>query len=151
MQIVQGGLSGIRGREHGVVEGDGAVEDLAQARLAGVLALRPLVDLDTGTLGERPERLGERHAVVLHHEAEDVASEATTEAVPAVTSRGDDERRCLLAVERTEPLVGAARLLQADRLADDLDDRQLVLHFGCDTDRQTAPPGPGHGCGPVKS
>ena len=27
------------------------------------------------------------------------------------------------------------------RLADDVDDRQLALHFGCDTDRQTAPPG----------
>ncbi len=134
-----------------MVERDRAVEDLAKAGLTGVLALGPLVDLDTGTLGKRPKRLREGDAVSLHHEAEDVASKAAAEAVPGVASWGDDERRCLLAVERAEALVGAPCLLQADGLADDLDDRQLVLHFGCDTDRQTAPPGPEHGCGPVKS
>ena len=69
-----------------MVEGDRAVEDLAKAGLVGVLALRPLVDLDAGPLGERPERLGERHAVALHDEAEDVAAKAAAEAVPA--SRG---------------------------------------------------------------
>ena len=37
------------------------------------------------------------------------------------------------------------------RLADDIGDGQSALHFGCNTDRQTAPPGAEHGCGPVKS
>ena len=134
-----------------MVEGDRAVEDLAKSRLVGVLALGPLVDLDAGALGERPERLRESDAVALHDEAEDVAAQPASEAVPAVTPGGDDERRCLLAVERTQSLVGRARLLQADGLADDLDDRQLVLDLGCDTDRQMAPPGAEHDCGPVKS
>ena len=151
VEVVEGGLAGVRGHEHGVVEGDRAVEDPAQARSMGILVLGALVDLDARALGEGSERLREGHAIALHHEAEDVASKAAAEAMPALARWRDDERRCLLAVERAEPLVGAPCLLQADRFADDLDDRQLVLHFGCDTDRQIAPPGPEHGCGPVKS
>ena len=123
-----------------VVEGDRAVEDLAQAGLVGILALRPLIDLDAGATGQRAERLRERHAVPLHDEAEDVPTQPAPEAMPALTDRGDHERRRLLAVERTEALVGGARLLECDGLADDLDDRQLALDLGCDTDRQTAPP-----------
>ena len=53
----------------------------------GILALRPLVDLDAGALGERAERLGERDAVALHDEAEDVAAQAAAEAVPALAGR----------------------------------------------------------------
>ena len=126
-----------------VVEGDPVVEDLAEAGLVGVLALRPLIDLDAGATGQRAESLRERHAVPLHDEAEDVPTEPAPEAVPALTDGGDHERRGLLAMERTEALVGGARLLECDRLADDLDDRQLALDFGCDTDRQMAPPARG--------
>ena len=123
-----------------MVEGDRVVEDLAQAGLVGVLALGALVDLDAGARGQRAERLRERDAVALHDEAEDVPAQAAAEAVPALTGRGDDERRRLLAVERTEALVGGARLLECHRLADDIDDGQLALDLGCNTDRQTAPP-----------
>ncbi len=97
-----------------------------------VLALRPLVDLDAGLRGERPEGVGERDAVALHHEAEDVAAEATAEALPGVAARGHGERGCLLAVERAEPLEGRARLLQLHRLADHIDDVQPALDFACD-------------------
>ena len=127
-------------RQDRVIEGDRLVEDLAETRLVGVLALGPLVDLDAGATGQRAERLRERDAVALHDEAEDVAAQPAAEAMPALPDWGDDERRCLLAVERTEALVGGARLLQYHCLADDLDDRQLALDFGCDTDRQMAPP-----------
>ncbi len=151
VEVLEGGRTGGRVGQHCVVEGDRAVEDGSEPRLVRVLVLRPLVDLDAGALGEDPEGLWEPHGVALHDEAEDVATKAAAEAVPALPRGSDDERRCLLAVERTEALVGRARLLQADRLADDVDDGQSGLHFGCDTDRQTAPPGAGHGCGPVKS
>ncbi len=64
------------------------VEDLAQAGLVGVLTLRPLVDLDAGATGQRAERLRERHAVALHDEAEDVATQPAPEAVPALADAG---------------------------------------------------------------
>ncbi|MBI3748128.1 MAG: hypothetical protein HY262_04700 [Chloroflexi bacterium] len=127
------------------------IEHLAEASLVRVLVLGSLVDLDAGPGRERSKRLGEGHAVALHDEAEDVAAQTAAEAVPALALRGDHEGRCLLAVERAETLVGRARLLQADRFPDHVDDGQPALHFGCDTDRQTAPPGDEHGCGPVKS
>ena len=83
VEIVEGGLARVRARQHGVVEGDRAVEDLAKSGLVGVLALRAFVDLDAGALGERAQRLGERDAVALHDEAEDVPAQAAAEAVPA--------------------------------------------------------------------
>src|SRR5689334_20319604 len=102
----------------------------------GVLVTGSLVDLNAGLGRERLERLGEWHGVALHHEAEDVAAESAAKAMPGLAGGRDDERRCLLAVERAEPLVGGPRLLEADRLADHIDDGQLVLHFGCNADRQ---------------
>ena len=82
MQVVERARSGLGARQHGVVEGDRAIEDLAEPRLVGVLALRPLVDLDARTLGERPQRLRERDTVTLHDETEDVAAQPAAEAVP---------------------------------------------------------------------
>ena len=43
-----------------MVEGDRAVEDVAEPGLVRVLALGPLVDLDAGLGGQGPERLRER-------------------------------------------------------------------------------------------
>jgi hypothetical protein len=103
----------------------------------GIFALGALVDLDAGACGQRAECLGEGRTVPLHDETEDVAAQAAPEAMPALAGRSDDERRRLLTVEGTEALVGGARLLQRDALADDVDDRQLALHFGSDADRQT--------------
>src|SRR5262249_54508754 len=71
----------------------------------------------------------------------DVATQTAAEAVPRLAPGRDDERGCLLAVEGAEALVRGARLPEVDRFADHLEHRQLVLHFGCDTDRQMAPPG----------
>ena len=119
-----------------VVEGDRAVEDVAQAALPRVVATRPLVELDARARGQDLERLGEADAVALHDEAEDVAAQAAAEALPALAGRGDVERRRLLTVERAETLVGAARLLQLDGLADDVDHAQLALDFRGDADGQ---------------
>ena len=140
LEVVEGGLAGLRAGQDRVVEGDRGVHDLAQAGPAGVLALGALVDLDAGLRGERAQRLRKGRAVALHDEAEDVAAQAAAEAVPALAGRGDDERRRLLAVERAQALVGGSRLLQRDGLADHVDDRQLALDFGSDADRQTLTP-----------
>ncbi len=80
---------------------------------------------------------GKVEAVAAHDEAEDVAALAAAEAVPALAAGRDDEARRLLAVERAEALVGGPRLLERDRLPDDVEDGQLALHFGCDADGQT--------------
>ena len=119
-----------------MVEGDGALEDRAQAGVVGVLALRPLVELHAGAGGELLERLGEREGVALHHEREDVAVLAAPEAVPGVARGRHDERRRLLAVERAQPLEGGARLLQLDRLPHHVRDGQAALDLGDDADRQ---------------
>ena len=168
-EVGEGRLAGLRAGQDRVVEGDRRVQDLAQASPTGVLALGPLVDLHAG-LGRRAGRRasGNVDAVALHDEAEDVATQATAEAVPALAGRGDHERRRLLAVEGAQPLVGGARLLEGHGLADHVDDRQLALDLGCRADRQTRssghrpagaacaasrirPHGPEHACGPVKS
>jgi hypothetical protein len=59
----------------------------------------------------------------LEHVAADAAAETVEEALVAV----DVERRRLLAVKRTEPLVGGAGLLQRDVVADDHHDVGVVL------------------------
>ena len=51
---------------------------------------------------------------------------------PGVTTKDGG----LLAVERAQALVGRAGLLERDRLADDVDDGELVLDFGSDADGQ---------------
>ena len=112
------------------------VEDLAETGLVRVLTLGPLIDLDAGLRGQLAERLRERQAVALHDEAEDVATEPAPEALPALAHGSDHERGCLLTVERAQPLEGCPRLLQRDRLANHVDDRQLALDFGCNADCQ---------------
>ena len=135
-QVVKGGLARWMPGQDRVVEADRAVEDVAQPTLPGVVAAGPLVELDPRARGQDLERLGEADAVALHDEAEDVAAQATAEALPALASRRDIERRRLLTVERAESLVGAARLLQLDGLADHVDHAQLALDFRGDADGQ---------------
>ncbi len=134
-QVVERGLPRPVLQDH-VVEGDRRLQDLAQARVLRVLAARAVVELHPGLAGEEPERLGERDAVPAHDEAEDVPSLATAEAVPRLAGGRDDEGRRLLTVERAQALEGGAGLLQLHGLADDLDDREPVLHFSGDADGQ---------------
>ena len=141
-EIVACDLAGLRAGQDRVVEGDRMVEDLAETRLVRVLALGPLIDLHAGPGGQLAERLRERQAVALHHEAEDVATEPAPEALPALAHGGNDERGSLLAVEGAQPLERRPRLLQRHRLADDVDDRELALDFGCNADCQTPTSGP---------
>ena len=136
LEVGQRALARPRPGQDGVVEGDRGIEDLAEARPAGVLALGAFVDLDAGACGQRAERLGEGRPIPLHDEAEDVAAQPAAEAVPRLAAGCDHERRCLLAVEGAQALVGGASLLQRDRFADDIDDRQLALDLGSDADRQ---------------
>jgi hypothetical protein len=157
-EIVEGGLPGLRGCQDRVVEGDRALEHVPKPLPVGILAGRPLVELDAGLRREDLESFRERKAVALHDEAEDVAALAAAEALPRVAAGCHGERRRLLAVERAEALVGGTGLLELDRLADDLDDTELALDFGCNADRQTRPPRahrpprcPGNDYGLVKS
>ena len=128
--------AGLGLHQHGVVEGDRRLEDLAQARVVRVLALGPLVDLDAGATGQRLERLGERQAVTLHQEREDVTVLAAAEAVPRVAGGRHDEARGLLAVERAQSLEGRARLLQLDGLPHHIRDGKPALDLGYDADGQ---------------
>ena len=82
----------------------------------GVLAGGPLGDLDAGPAGERAERGREVDPIALHHEAEDVAAQATPEAVPRLACGGHDEAGRVLPVERAQALVGGAGLAQLDGL-----------------------------------
>jgi hypothetical protein len=120
--------------EHAMVEGDGRLEHLAQSLSPGILAAGPLGQLDPGPGGESAESGREVHAVPFHDEVEDVPSPAAAEALPGLSSGSHDERGRLLAVEGTEPLPGGARLLEGHRLADDLDDVQLLLDGGSGAD-----------------
>jgi hypothetical protein len=60
-------------------------------------------------------------------ELEHVAADAAAEAVEVALLAIDVERRRLLAVERTEPLVGGAGLLERDVILDDDDDVGVML------------------------
>ncbi len=135
-QVGEGALSRGALRQDGVVERDRGLDDVVETPAAGVLPCRPLVDLDACTRRQEAERLRKGEPVAAHDEAEDVPSLAAAEAVPALAARRDDEARRLLAVERAEALVGRARLLQLDRLPDDVEDGQPALHFGGDADGQ---------------
>src|SRR5207253_2388321 len=55
--VVERLLAELRARQDDVVEGDRALEDLAQAGLASVVTGRPLVDLDAGLRGKGLERV----------------------------------------------------------------------------------------------
>ena len=116
-----------------MIERDRGLEDVAQPGAVGILALGALIDLDPGPVRERLEGLGKRHRIALHDEAEDVAAEAAAEALPGIAGGRDRERGCLLAMERAQALVGGARLLELNGLADDVDNVQPALDFGCDS------------------
>jgi hypothetical protein len=52
--------------------------------------------------------------------------------MPGLAIGRDDERWRLLGVERAQALVNAPGALESDRLADDVDDRELRLDLGND-------------------
>ena len=79
-------------------------------------------DVDAGARGQLLDRLGEAQAVVVHQEAEHGAVRAAAEAVVELLVRAHPERRRLLVVEGAAGLVFAARFLQRDARADQLDD-----------------------------
>ena len=132
-----------------MVERDRRLHDVAQPRVAGVLALGPLVELHARAARELGERLGERERVALHDEREDVAVLAAAEAVPGVAHGRHDEAGGLLAMEGAQPLEGGARLLQLDRLPHHVGDGEPALDLGHDADGQGRPfrSGPGDGTG----
>ncbi len=131
-EVIEGGLAVTCAGEDGVVEGDRRLEDFAEAPLPGVLARRPLVELDAGSGGQEPERGREIDSLALHDEAEDVSPQAAAEAVPALASGRHHERWSALTMERAQALPRRARLSEGDALADDLDDVELRLDGGDD-------------------
>ncbi len=75
-------------------------------------------------VGEPLDGLGERQAVGLHHEADDVAVLARGEVVVKTLLVVDVEGRRLFLLERRQPLPLPPRLLQLDALAHDFGDRK---------------------------
>lgn len=76
---------------------------------------------DTDTAGEILDRLGEAQPVDLLDEADDVATLAAPEAVPATDLRPHVERRGAFVMERAQALVRAnTSRLESDVRADDL-------------------------------
>ena len=134
VQVVERRLAVAALGQDAVIEGDRGVEHVAQPLPAGVLARRPLADLDARPPGQPAQRLGEVDRVALHHEVEDVPSPAAAEALPRLARGRDGEGRRLLAVERAQALVRGARLAQLDGLADQLDQAELLLYFCGDAD-----------------
>ena len=122
-----------------MVEGDRRLHHVPEACIAGVLALRPLVELHARPAGELRQGLGEGQAVALHDEREDVAVLATAEAVPRVADGRHDEAGRLLAMEGAQPLEGGPRLLQLDRLPHHVRDGEPALDLGHDADAQGHP------------
>jgi ABC-type iron transport system FetAB ATPase subunit len=78
--------------------------------------------VDVRALRERLECLDELHAVALHHEVDRVAVGFAPEAIKVLLARIDRERRRLLLMKGTQPFVFAAKSLEFDRLADQLND-----------------------------
>ena len=78
-------------------------------------------------LREQLHRVVEPDLLVQLEELEDVAADAAAEAVEEPLVAVDVERRRLLAVERTEALVGGAGLLQRHVVLDHDDDVGVVL------------------------
>ena len=81
------------------------------------------------TFRQARERLGESHALVLHQELKDVAPRPAAEALVDAHARVHVERRRLLVMERTKPLVVRARFLEAHELADDVFNRSAVPYL----------------------
>jgi len=81
--------------------------------------------------------------LALHHEGEDVAAGRTgAETVPVLAVWKHHERGRLLVMERTQPLIGAARLLKLHVRGHHIDDVQAVLDL-VDNSHRSAWPSPG--------
>ena len=72
---------------------------------------------------------GKRALVHFHHEFEDVAAHAASEAVVNLPHRMHGERRSLFLMERAQPGEILPGLLQADVFPDHADDVRLLLHL----------------------
>src|SRR5207244_8891522 len=81
-----------------------------------VLRRAPAGELDTGSVGEDPQRLRRLEAVLLLEPGEGVAVAGAAEAVVAPAIGGDLERGRRFRVERAEARVGPSGLLERDRL-----------------------------------
>jgi hypothetical protein len=101
----------------------------AAGRVARVLRLA--LELYPVAVGQRLQRAREVEPLGLHHEREDVAAGAASEAVVELLDGVDPERRRALVVERAQPLEPpharlpqlrprADELLEVDRVADPL-------------------------------
>ena len=75
-----------------------------------------------GALGQPSHRIGKLHLVELHHESEQVAALAASEAMPELRVRIYLAGRGFLLVKRTAAPEIAATLLQGHALAHDVDD-----------------------------
>ncbi len=127
VQVVERRLAVAALGQDAVVEGDRGVERVAQPLALRVLAAGALAELDAGTRRQAAQRLGEVDRVALHDEVEDVAAAAAAEALPGFARRSDGERRRLLAVERAQALERGASLASWTRLADELNEVELLL------------------------
>ena len=81
-----------------------------------------LFNLDAVPLAQGSDGLRESKRVVLHQEADDVATLAASEAMPRATGRVHHETGCLLLMQRAAGGIVRALLLQVDTAADDIDD-----------------------------
>src|SRR5439155_14600614 len=100
-----------------------------QQTLLALLLLRraPAGELDASPLGERPQGLCGREAVLLLQPGKDIALLATSKTVVGTPVGIDVECRRLLGVEGAYPDVRAAGLLDRDSLADELDDADALF------------------------
>src|SRR5262245_47652586 len=91
---------------------------------AGVPGMRSSLfgERQPGRLGQRTDRLGEGKPVLTHEEPEDVAADATAEAVEDAPLGIDHERGRLLAVERAQALPVRARLTEVHEPSDEVHD-----------------------------
>jgi len=96
--------------------------DAFAARAAELRRFVNLLHRDVEARAELLGRFDEALALDLHHEREHVAVLLAAKAMEEALVGHHVERRRLLAMERTQPFEGAARLLQLDVLADDRDD-----------------------------
>jgi hypothetical protein len=105
------------------------LEQRLALRRAGALlvALLQLRQRQAEAAGELLDGVAEADLVVQLEELEDVSPDAAAEAVEVALLAVDVERRRLLAVERAQPLVGGAGLLERDVVLDDDDDVGVVL------------------------
>ena len=80
-------------------------------------------------LGEPAQSVRIGHLLVFHYEVDGVASLAAGKAMANALGGGDDERRCLVIVERAQTLVVHASLAQRDKFRYDIDDVRRVHYL----------------------